>query len=33
MPVDLKKNLNSDVDLDAHVSIVTKKATFSIANN
>ena len=33
MPIDFKKNLDSDVDLDTHVSIVTKKATFSIANN
>ena len=33
MPVDFKKILYSDVDLDTHVSTVTKKATFSIANN
>ena len=33
MPVDFEKILDSDVDLDTNVSIVTKNATFSIANN
>ena len=33
MPVDFEKILDSDVDLDNNVSIVTTNATFSIANN
>ena len=33
MPVDFEKILDSDVDLVTNVSIVTKNATFSIANN
>ena len=33
IPVDFFKILDSDVDLDTNVSIVTKNATFSIENN
>ena len=33
IPVDFLKILDSDVDLDTNVSIVTKNATFSMENN